>query len=114
MRSEESVHVAVADALRAYGVDFFHPPNESKAHVSKRVRLRKMGLSKGVPDIVIVTPPPCGGYVAAALEIKSDTGRPTPEQKEWIERMRAHGWAAAIAKGLDACLQQLRDWGYLR
>lgn len=112
--TELDVHIAIAHALRAHRVDFFHPPNESRSHVSHRVRLRKMGLSKGVPDIIIVTPPPCGGYVAAALEIKSGSGRATPEQKAWIETMRNFGWAVAVGRGLEICLHTLKEWGYLR
>lgn len=113
-RPEEAIHIAVATALKRSGVRFFHPPNEGRAHVTHRVKLRKMGLSKGVPDLIIVDPPPVGGFVGAALEIKSKTGSPTPEQRAWILDLERNGWAAAIAKGREACFNQLRAWGYLQ
>ena len=111
---EYDVHVAVADALRAKGVLFFHPPNGTnvKSH-HRRAQLKRMGLLAGVSDIIIPVPPPCGGYVAAALEIRSSTGTASPEQLQFIEEVRALGWAADVARGRDACIAKLKEWGYL-
>lgn len=114
--NETGVHIAVADVLRAAKVDFFHPPNGVNITSHKtRELLKKKGLSAGVSDLIIVTPPPVGGYVAAALEIKAKTGnRPTDAQFEWLDKFELHGWAVGWAKGFDACVELLTKWGYLR
>lgn len=112
-KPEERIQAHVVAQLRLAGVDFAHPPNESKSTPGYRAKLKAMGLSPGIPDLLIFTPPPCGGYVAAALELKSDKGRISTAQREWLDCLASYGWATACTKGLAASLQQLVDWGYL-
>lgn len=127
--TETDIHRRVVAYLRrdAPGVAFFHCPNEGKRGPKARSLLHGMGVSRGVPDLLFVTPPPyptgtlttSSGdeiglrHVGAALELKSDTGRLEPEQRTWLETLSANGWATAWTKGLDAALQQLVAWGYL-
>jgi len=120
--TEDTIHAELVARLRAAGRGsrdgsrpdlFFHTPNESRSAPQYRARLRRLGVSPGVPDLVFVLPPPCGGYVAAALEIKTESGRASKDQKRWLEVMSAHGWAVAVEYGLEACLGRLRAWGYL-
>lgn len=112
--TETDVHIQVADWLRVAKVDFFHPPNGVNVKMGRTQGvLNKMGRSAGVSDIIIVTPPPVGGYVGAALEIKKADGKkPTPAQFAWLNTFRSHGWAADWAKGFDACIEVLTKWGY--
>lgn len=123
--SETDIHRRVVAYLRrdAPGVAFFHCPNEGKRGPKARSLLHGMGVSRGVPDLLFVTPPPnvvrelpLGRLVpapGAALELKSDTGRLEPEQRAWLETLDANGWATAWTRGLDAALEQLVAWGYL-
>lgn len=112
--TEEEIHMAVVAELRkAGGVQFFHCPNEGQAKPQYRAKLKRLGLSAGVPDLVIVTPPPCGGYVAAALEIKREGGCLSDAQRGWLGAMAGAGWAVACEYGPEACLGRLRAWGYL-
>lgn len=113
-RPEESIHVRIVAELRKAGVHFWHTPNESKATPAYRAKLKALGLSPGVPDLVIITPPPCGGYVGAALELKAEKGRLSESQKEWLKVFEGYGWAAACTKGYQESLDQLIDWGYLQ
>lgn len=117
---EEAIQIAVVAHLRKHGVRFFHVPNGSKASAGYRAKLWSLGLEAGVPDIMIVDPPPSWpltltghGYRAAALELKADKGRPSDEQKQWLSDLAVRGWATAITYGLDEALAQLRAWGYL-
>lgn len=110
--------------LRLHRVPVFHCPNESMVPVQYRVKLRALGLSSGVPDLVIVQPPwallrasvmsPTGyPFVGAVLEMKSERGDATPEQLEWLAHFAAIGFATAVARGYEAGLAQLRAWGYV-
>lgn len=109
---EELIHFAVVEHLRAAGVRFFHVPNGSRATHAYRAKLWKLGLSPGVPDLMIVDPPR-GGGPGAGLELKAPKGRASDEQKQWLADLRSRGWATAIVYGLDEALAQLRAWGYL-
>lgn len=113
-KPEEIIHVKIVALLRKAGVRFWHTPNESKSTPAYRAKLKALGLSPGVPDLVIVTPPPCGGYIAAAIELKADKGRISDSQKEWLETLEGFGWAVACTKGFQASVDQLIEWGYLQ
>lgn len=63
------------------------------------------GLCKGSSDLigfvpVTVTPEMVGRRVAVflAIETKDETGRPTPEQRQWIEFINSHGGLAGVAR----------------
>lgn len=113
--SEYDVHAAVAARLDARGVAWFHPPNGTNVASHKtRGMLKQMGLKAGVPDIIIIDPPPAmPGLRGAALELKRTRGVTSKAQKEWIAAFDARGWATAVTKGLEASIAQLQDWGYL-
>lgn len=99
--------------LRLSGIAFAHVPNESDVPPQYRAKLARMGLAPGIPDLLIFTPPPCGGYVAAALEIKAPRMIASDRQMAWLERLRGLGWATAVGVGYGGCVAQLRAWGYV-
>ena len=69
---------------------------------------RKMvqgGYRKGIPDLLIYTPNQ--GFCGLALELKTKKGRPSPEQLEWVERLRLYGWDAHVVKGYDEAVEKL-------
>lgn len=113
--TEDEIHFEVVRLLRAVepAIAFFHSPNEGHRAKVYQQTLWRRGVSAGVPDIIIITPPPCGGYVAAALEIKSEKGRPSKAQRAWLDTLAAAGWAVAWDQGLPACIRRLEEWGYL-
>ena len=52
----------------------------------------------------------------AAIELKKDKGRATPEQKKWREQLLERGYRSVICKGREACLKEIRSCcqeGYL-
>lgn len=113
--TETDVHIAVAQRLDARGVCWFHPPNGTNVPSHKtRGMLKQMGLKAGVPDIIIIDPPPAMPELrGAALELKRTRGTASAAQKEWIAAFDERGWAAAITKGLEASIAKLQEWGYL-
>src|SRR5689334_17054479 len=65
---------AVVSWLRRNGIWHFHPKNGGAKSMGGAMRDKAQGLVAGVPDLIITTPPPCGGYVGAAVEMKRITG----------------------------------------
>jgi hypothetical protein len=107
--SEDDVHIAVADKLRAAGVWFFHVANQRRTTAKRGAYLKRMGVSAGVPDLVLVAP----GRPPMALELKRIGGKLADKQRQWLARLGACGWLTAVTYGLDESLAQLRAWGLL-
>lgn len=79
----------------------------------KRKRYRKnngKGFVKGVADIM--------GCLAdgrtLAIEVKSRTGRVTPEQHLFLENVRVHGGVAFVARSLDDVIVRLTPYWQVR
>jgi hypothetical protein len=74
---------------------------ETYDHVHGGARHHHAGLPKGSADLIGVL---AGRFIA--LEVKTPTGRTTPEQDRWLELVRAKGGFAAVvrsaADALDA------------
>ena len=74
----------------------------------ERGQLVTFGLCTGSSDLigfrtVEVTPEMVGQQLAvfAAVEVKAERGRPTPEQTAFIEHVRAAGGIAGIARSVE-------------
>lgn len=125
---EGDLQRAVVADLRLAGVDFCHVPNSTgRAGARGQAKLVGLGVERGVSDILIFTPPPIwllgwtGGTIGACLELKAenratpvapwDDKRATEEQREFLRRRAAQGWAVAVC-GPGEVWVQLRAWGY--
>lgn len=62
-------------------------------------RLKKLGTSAGFPDFNI--PVPNKYHHGLYIEMKSQSGKPTKAQIEWIDLLIELGYCAAICKGWD-------------
>lgn len=98
--------------------DWFHVPNggirpskEDKNGVRVSVEAKKMkaqGVKKGVPDVWIIRP--IMGAPGVVIELKRRKGGTvSPEQKEWLERLKSYNWIIYVAKGADEAIQFVRD-----
>jgi len=58
--------------------------------------MKALGAKPGVPDLIL----PVGKGLTNGLiiEMKSETGRPTPEQKEWMAHFEAQQWSVRVAR----------------
>jgi hypothetical protein len=79
------------------------------ARPGTRGALVAQGLRSGVPDLFLATPvPPYGGLW---LELKRRSGgRVTPEQREWIARLRAAGYRAEVCRGWEEARHCILDY----
>ena len=85
---EKDFQTAVVDVARRYGW---------KVHHTRTVQIAGGGwvspcLDKGFPDLIMVHK--CGRVVAA--ELKSDKGRTTPEQQQWLKDLYGAGMETYI------------------
>lgn len=88
----------------------FAIPNGFLDTKSKRIRAWEEGVLSGVPDIFL--PYPSRGHHGLFLEFKSEKGRVTQAQQEYLNLARSRGYRAEVVFGLRHALEVLGD--YLR
>ena len=86
----------------------YHIPNEGKRSKTQGARLKREGLSKGIPDICL--PVPHGGYSSLYIELKRLKGTTaTKEQKEKIELLNKYGCYARVCRGWEEAAKVI-EW----
>ena len=114
--SEHSEQVLVVRRLKGARPEllFCAVPNGGRRSRHEGAKLRAEGMSRGVPDILIFTPPPGReGKVGTALEMKRQKGgRLSAEQKEWLCALEEAGWHTIVGKGAKDALEGLQRAGY--
>lgn len=82
-------------------------PNAARRTQWEARRAKQEGLATGFPDLLCIWP---GGI--AFLEMKRvKGGTVSANQAEWIERLQAYGFPAAVCRGADAAIDFLRSVG---
>lgn len=79
--------------------------------ILRNARRASFGLCVGSSDLIgfreiTITPEMVGQKIAAflAVEVKAEAGRPTTEQKAFIEAVRSRGGLAGIARSVEQAL----------
>jgi hypothetical protein len=112
--------------LEEADLDYHHSPNGERRTREGAGRLRRMGTRPGFPDLLILTPPPARpGCPGAVIEMKAPERRPvrpvsppwapscfSADQRHWIERLQALGWAASVAYTAEDAVDWLDTLGY--
>ena len=98
-------HIYKYPELRA----FYHIPNEGKRSRAEGAKLKREGLKEGVSDNCL--PVRKGYYGSLYIELKKRrNGKVSPEQREWIELMRAVGNAAFICYGWEEARDRIVEY----
>lgn len=112
--TEDDIQFAVAQTLDDLGLLWCHVPNGEKRTEAVGRKLKRLGVKRGVPDVLIFDPPPAYPLcVGAALELKTATGRVSPQQAMWCEMLRDRLWLAAVVRGPEEAAERLKEWGYV-
>ena len=103
MRLEEQTQIALVKKLRTDHpkVEFFHVPNGEKRDVVTAVKLKNMGVKKGVPDLYF---PDHKLWV----ELKgSKKGKLSKDQQDFLDRRLENGDKIVIAHGLQDAVDKI-------
>lgn len=79
----------------------FSVPNESKDRKETMIK-KSMGLKAGVSDLIIIQPDK-----VLFVEVKTDTGRQSPKQKEFQSIVELMGYPYLIVRSLEDFKQQI-------
>lgn len=78
----------------------YHIPNGGRRDVKEAAMLKAEGVKAGVPDIFL--PVARGGYHGLYIELKrKHGGRTSAVQEEWIDKLRAQGYAVYVCHGWE-------------
>ena len=112
---EEEETKAFHQWLQIQNIPHTHIPNEiggsTAAMKARAVKMKKMGTSKGFPDLLVFIPV-CGvtgrvdSYQMCAIEMKRRQGSTTSsEQKEWLRVLELAGIPCAVCKGAEKAIE---------
>jgi hypothetical protein len=104
----------LATWLDRTGALWCHVANERNTGMRQGARLKAHGVKKGVPDILVFGVPAGCQYNGLAIElkrVKAAGSRASREQKEWLERLTAAGWAARVCYGHLEAIEWLESLG---
>ena len=113
--SEEHVQAVACAVLDEIGVLWAHPPNEALQRGGMLYGALQVGqgVKTGLPDILIFEAPPSSPKArGVAIELKTEVGSPSPDQRRWLAALEARGWAASVERGTDAFLGRLEALGW--
>lgn len=85
-----------------------HTPNGGYRNQAEAVQLKRMGVKPGVPDLFL--PFPVGDYSGLWLEMKTEAGRPTACQRDWIEYLRSVGYCAYVCHGAEEAINAIENY----
>jgi hypothetical protein len=99
----------VVDLLRRCELEFWHTENERNCTGAQAANRKRMGVSKGIPDLFILDPYADGpGSINIAMEIKAPGGRLSKEQRAWRDRLEAAGLVYVVIYSYDEAVEFLR------
>jgi VRR-NUC domain len=114
IRAKESVlHTAVAKLLRDHCLPewlWTHFPAGERRDVITGARLKRMGLQRGWPDFILISPHGSLRF----LELKRQGEALSDDQEKFRVHCIRHGIPHAVAFDVDQALATLDQWGCLR
>ena len=102
MTEEERLQAASMRYIRLQypGAVSFHVANERQTSPARGAKLKKLGVLKGVADILILEPSP-QGFHGLAIELKSKKGKIQPSQELFLSRIGARGYYTTVCRSFD-------------
>ena len=112
--SEEDEQKTLVEWLMRHGIRFCHVPNGGYRTKREGAKFKRLGVQKGMVDILIFDPPPAyPDNVGAAIELKRRKGgRVTAEQSAWLNDLKDRGWAVAVCQGAMEAIRVLQELGF--
>lgn len=110
--TESNEQIAAMDWLRAQhpniALHTLHIGNERKASYYAGYIMKRMGVLKGASDLFMAWP--SGGFHGLFIEVKSKIGRPSAEQKAFLQRMKEVGYRAEICYGAEEVISTMKEY----
>ena len=86
----------------------FAVPNGGLRNKSVAIKLKQEGVKSGIPDIQICLMRK--GKGGMFIELKTQKGRVSPTQQDWIKRLNDNGYHAIVAYGYEQAIQEIKNY----
>lgn len=116
---EEDEQIAFVQWCHLNRIIVHHSGNEiggsTQAMKARAIKMKKMGTSKGFPDLLVFIPivgttGDPDAYQPLAIEMKRKKGSTTStEQKEWLRVLEMAGIPGSICKGADEAIAFVKN-----
>jgi hypothetical protein len=84
-------------------------PNGGQRHKVTAAKLKAEGVKSGVPDLHL--PVPRGTFAGLYIELKRRKGGVvSPEQREWLNNLEAHGYRTYVCKGWESARDAILEY----
>ena len=83
----------------------YHTPNGGLRDKVSAGQMVALGVKRGVPDLTL--PIRRGDAAGLVIEMKSDDGRLSREQEEWLAHYEAQGWKTAVCRSARSAAESL-------
>jgi hypothetical protein len=120
-REEEHAQMAVMDWVTLHESKYpalqmlFHSPNGGHRDIRVAVKMKRMGVRRGVPDLLLPvikmsSLPPIPQWHGLAIEMKSGKGSTTDQQDEWLVKLREQGWQTKVAHDAPEAIKAIKEY----
>lgn len=106
--AEIDEQIAVVTWCDIQGIPIWHNVNEGQRSFAAARQLIAAGLRRGVPDLFI--PQARNGYHGMFIEMKSEKGTLTPDQRAWLRDLRSWGYHAGVAYSFEEAKRAIEKY----
>jgi len=85
----------------------FHIPNGRSRDKAEAANFKRAGVKPGVPDLCL--PVPRGRYHGLYIEMKTEKGAESKEQRWWREELTAQGYFSTVCHGWKSAVKTI-EW----
>ena len=107
--TEEDEQIRLVTWMTNRNIRFYAIANGGYRNSNEALRLKKAGVTPGIPDLCI--PVARKGFHSLYIELKRTKGGVVSfYQKYWLEALMAEGHLAVICKGADEAIAVIEDY----
>lgn len=111
-KEEHFIQVSLFDYFYDNNADIYDLmyaiPNSGKRHIKVATEMKAEGQKNGYPDMAIDAAK--GIYHGFRLELKTETGRPQPNQVEYAVKLRKQGYCVVFCYGFECALKAIFEY----
>ena len=86
----------------------FAVPNGGSRNRIEAARMKAEGTVAGVGDLILLVPR--GHFGALCIELKTETGRLSPAQKEWLKRAEMAGNKCVVVRDIERFIEKVDEY----